>query len=351
MQVSLQDQLRPLLDAQLRIEKKQKRLLLLSLCTLVVLALIGGGVWLLLRQQGETDARVISTHQEIDELGKKVEARFTKERGYMALILARSNERLKDWENMPPAMQFDLALDEIAAEQKIPANELRALLDLYVSLVEAEQNPDAEDRYYVQMRQQAFVKEALLTINCHPVEQTNFEPDARTVENMLRGKIGDCQALIHICGMRYGAEPDVATLPPGTPRRSYTQMEYHIGRQLQEERGDDHFRVYTFICPEDFPYDQEPDTEAKEKRDLQLAHRSRLFDDPHLRERLKTPDDLKLRILSFRMQRSLHRQGGQLIIASISLISRTISEDRCSYPVSVIATLSSMRKPMFLASM
>jgi hypothetical protein len=142
------------------------------------------------------------------------------------------------------------------------------------------------------------VKEALLTINCHPVEQTNFEPDARTVENMLRGKIGDCQALIHICGLRYGAEPDVATLPPGTPRRSYTQMEYHIARQLQEERGDDHFRVYTFICPEDFPYDPEPDTEPQEKRDLQLAHRSRLFDDPHLREKPKDGDDLKLRILA-----------------------------------------------------
>ena len=142
------------------------------------------------------------------------------------------------------------------------------------------------------------VKEALLTINCHPVEQTNFEPDARTVENMLRGKISDCQALIHICGMRYGAEPDVATLPPGTPRRSYTQWEYHIARQLQEQRGDDHFRVYTFICPEDFPYDEEPDTEPQEKRDLQLAHRTRLFNDPHLRESPAHLGDIQQRILA-----------------------------------------------------
>lgn len=146
------------------------------------------------------------------------------------------------------------------------------------------------------------VKEALLTINCHPVEQTNFEPDARTVENMLRGKVGECQALIHICGMRYGAEPDVATLPLGTARRSYTQMEYHIARQLQEERGDDQFRVYTFICPEDFPYDAEPDIEPAEKRNLQLAHRSRLFDDPHLREKPRNPDDLRLRILALQEQ-------------------------------------------------
>ena len=59
------------------------------------------------------------------------------------------------------------------------------------------------------------VKEALLTINCHPVERTNFEPDARTVENMLRGKISDCQALTHICGMTalcLDAEPEKPAL-------------------------------------------------------------------------------------------------------------------------------------------
>ena len=33
---------------------------------------------------------------------------------------------------------------------------------------------------------------------------------------MLRGKIGDCQALIHLVGVRYGAEPDPASLPGGT---------------------------------------------------------------------------------------------------------------------------------------
>ena len=67
-------------------------------------------------------------------------------------------------------------------------------------------------------------KDALLTINCHPVEQTNFEPDWRTVEGMLRGGLKAFQALIHVVGLRYGAEPDPATLSPGTPRRGYPQM-------------------------------------------------------------------------------------------------------------------------------
>jgi len=124
------------------------------------------------------------------------------------------------------------------------------------------------------------VKEALLTINCVPVEQTNFEPDARTVEKMLRAKIEGCQALIHIVGQRYGAEPDPSTLSLGSTRCSFTQMEYHLGRQLQSERGDDRFRVYTFVCPDDFAYDTPVDDrghplppEDPDKVQRQLAHR------------------------------------------------------------------------------
>ena len=146
------------------------------------------------------------------------------------------------------------------------------------------------------------VKEALLTINCHPIEQTNFEPDWRTVEGMLRAKIEGCQALIHIAGLRYGAEPDPATLPADATRRSYTQMEYHLGRQLQAERGDAGFRVYTFICPETFPFDAEPDVESDELRALQREHRQLLLDDPHLREKPRSRDELQARVLALQEQ-------------------------------------------------
>ncbi|MCP4406169.1 MAG: DUF4062 domain-containing protein [Gammaproteobacteria bacterium] len=122
------------------------------------------------------------------------------------------------------------------------------------------------------MRQR--VKDALLTMDCYPVEQTHFAPDWREVEQMLRARIADCQALIHIVGLRYGAEPNPATLPEGAPRRSYTQMEYHIGRELQRKRGDKRFRVYTFVLPEDFPYDAPLDAQTDEQQALQLRRRS-----------------------------------------------------------------------------
>src|SRR5262245_56660488 len=80
------------------------------------------------------------------------------------------------------------------------------------------------------------VKDALLTIGCYPVEEADFAPDYRTVRKMLEAMISDSQALIHIVGMRYGAEPDPAGLAPGVPRRSYTQLEYDIGRELAKKR-------------------------------------------------------------------------------------------------------------------
>lgn len=113
------------------------------------------------------------------------------------------------------------------------------------------------------------IKQALLTMGCHPVEQANFPPDYRTVREMLREKIADCQAVIHVVGMCYGAEPDPEKLPPNTPRRSYTQIEYDLAVELNK-------KLYSFVCPPDFPYDSAGDAEDGTKRQLQEAHRQRV---------------------------------------------------------------------------
>src|ERR1700692_1278089 len=68
------------------------------------------------------------------------------------------------------------------------------------------------------------VKQALLTMGCLPVEQNNFPPDYRSIREMIKYKIGGCEAVIHIVGLRFGVEPDPATLPEGASRRSYTQL-------------------------------------------------------------------------------------------------------------------------------
>ncbi|MCB1937046.1 MAG: DUF4062 domain-containing protein [Nitrosomonas sp.] len=71
------------------------------------------------------------------------------------------------------------------------------------------------------------IKEALLTLHYAPVEQTNFPPDAKRVQEKLREKIAARHAVIHVAGVAYGTEPvESQTDKPDAPRRSFTQMEY-----------------------------------------------------------------------------------------------------------------------------
>src|SRR5207249_6730551 len=109
------------------------------------------------------------------------------------------------------------------------------------------------------------VKQALLTMGCMPIEQMNFPPDYRSVREMIEEKVAGCEAVIHIVGTRYSAEPDPSTLPEGAVRRSYTQMEADIARELGK-------KLYLIVCSEDFPYD-EALAESEELQGLQRAHR------------------------------------------------------------------------------
>ena len=69
--------------------------------------------------------------------------------------------------------------------------------------------PDAPVRVFISATSKdlgtvrELVKQALLTMGCMPVEQTNFAPDYRSVQGMIEHKIADCEAVIHIVGLRY----------------------------------------------------------------------------------------------------------------------------------------------------
>lgn len=140
------------------------------------------------------------------------------------------------------------------------------------------------------------VKEALLSRQCLPVVQEHFRPDYRTVADMLKHTIADCHAVIHIAGLRYGAEPDPSSLPSGTPRRSFTQMELDLARANKSQK------VFTFVCSEDFPFaTEEPDgsplqEEPQELTRLQQEHRKQLLGQPEVYHQVARPEDLAARI-------------------------------------------------------
>ena len=73
---------------------------------------------------------------------------------------------------------------------------------------------------------------------CFAENQPSFPPDYDTVEEMLRRKLHEADAVIHIVGFRLGGDPKLR--PANVPRRSYTQMEFDIAREKQKP-------VYIFL--------------------------------------------------------------------------------------------------------
>src|SRR5262245_35279877 len=112
--------------------------------------------------------------------------------------------------------------------------------------------------------------------DCFAENQPGFYPDYGTVEEMLRSKLHDSDAVIHIVGFRFGAEPNQR--PTNVSRRSYTQMEFDIARELKKP-------VYVFISAEPSvrqapkPDEQPEDAEATA---LQFAHRDAVQQTNHL---------------------------------------------------------------------
>jgi tetratricopeptide (TPR) repeat protein len=161
------------------------------------------------------------------------------------------------------------------------------------------------------------VEEALLTMDCMPIEQTNFPPDYRSVREMIEEKIAGCEAVIHIVGIRYGAEPDPSTLPEGAARRSYTQMEADIARKLEK-------KLYLFFCPEDFPYDQAT-AESEELQGLQRAYRAEIAKGEMLRTEVKDREELgrKVRELQFELEKlksEIGRNQRRVVVSLVVLL-------------------------------
>jgi hypothetical protein len=120
------------------------------------------------------------------------------------------------------------------------------------------------------------VELAIQKKGCFADNQPGFAPDYRTVEEMLRRRLYDCDAVIHVVGFRFGAEPNQR--PASVPRRSYTQMEFDIAREMSKP-------VYVFLSNDASLRDPPKPDEAPENAELvalQLAHRQAVQGTNHL---------------------------------------------------------------------
>ena len=103
--------------------------------------------------------------------------------------------------------------------------------------------------------------------DCFPINQPSFGVDYREIEQMLRARLSEADAVVHIVGFRFGGEPK--DRPAGKPRRSYTQLEYDIARELEKP-------VYVFLSAEASVRDSDELPEDADAAELQLAHRQAL---------------------------------------------------------------------------
>jgi hypothetical protein len=111
---------------------------------------------------------------------------------------------------------------------------------------------------------------------CFAENQSSFAPDYRTVEEMLTRRLGEADAVVHLVGFRFGAEP--GGRPAGAPRRSYTQLEFDIARRPDKP-------VYVFLSKT--PDVRQPAKDGElpeddEARQFQLAHRAAVTRTNHL---------------------------------------------------------------------
>ncbi len=126
-------------------------------------------------------------------------------------------------------------------------------------------------------------------IECLPVEESVFGTEYGPIRELLHRKIASCQAVVHLVGRDYGGEPDPQTLPVGQPRRSWTQIEYDLAKQLQK-------KLYILVCDDAFAFDSPTRPEPEEKADLQAAHRQAVLADEHLWHTVHDPDGLRRQV-------------------------------------------------------
>src|SRR3954468_9423818 len=87
-------------------------------------------------------------------------------------------------------------------------------------------------------------RDALLTLGHLPVELDHFGPVPQIMLEMLRRRIEESDAVLHIAGEYHGPEPPC---DDDLPRRSYAQWEYHFARELEKP-------LFVFVCADAFPY-------------------------------------------------------------------------------------------------
>jgi len=100
-------------------------------------------------------------------------------------------------------------------------------------------------------------------------DQAIFNLTYQEIGEKLKQRIADCDAVVCLIGSVYGGEP--SNRQPDQRRRSYTQWEYFLSRELGKD-------VYLLLAGEETPVDPDPrEPESDELRQLQYDYRTEVI--------------------------------------------------------------------------
>lgn len=154
------------------------------------------------------------------------------------------------------------------------------------------------------------VRNKLMQLEVHPVVQDDWPPDYRTIVEMLRDRISKCDAVICVIGRAYGCEPK--SRPDDQPRRSYTQLEYDLARELNKP-------LYVFVAGADCPFDGSLD-EPEEIALLQRDHINRVTSGDGIWQQFNSVEELTAKVAVIRFRHVGHRVRrtvGYIVTASV----------------------------------
>jgi tetratricopeptide (TPR) repeat protein len=120
-------------------------------------------------------------------------------------------------------------------------------------------------------------------------DQAIFELTFLEIGEELKRRIADCDAVVCLIGFVYGGEP--SHRPADQPRRSYTQWEYFLARQLDKP-------VFLLLAGEQSPFDPHEE-ESDELRQIQLQYRDEVTRDRDWRP-FASPSDLRAELAELR---------------------------------------------------
>ena len=142
----------------------------------------------------------------------------------------------------------------------------------------------------------------LLESGIQPIAQEYLPPDYKTLKESLHRRIQECDVVICLVGFYYGAEPDAID----EQRRSYTQIEYDVGRKLQKQ-------VYVYLSHESLRTEN-PSDEPEDKVRLQSEYRNELMANQKC-EYFKSKDDLtsKISLLATLLHRDYQKKNFQYL--------------------------------------